>query len=89
MHLGAVLAVATVAECHHSEDCMLPASVVPACGRTGCSPWAARGQYHWVLADVRPLPEPVACNGKLNLWKLPEDVERAVREQLEAIGARP
>jgi hypothetical protein len=73
-----------VTGCHHSDDCMLPASVLPACGRTGCSPWAARGRHHIELAGVRPLAEPVPCKGALGLWRLPEDVEKAVREQLEA-----
>lgn len=50
----------------------------------GCDPWAVRGQFHWELDDVRPLPDPVPCRGALGLWRLPEDVEKAVREQLEA-----
>lgn len=79
---GAVVAVAEVTGCHHSEECMLPASALPVCGRTGCSPWAARGQHHIELAGVRPLAEPVPCRGALGLWRLPEDVECAVREQL-------
>lgn len=84
MHLGAVIAVAEVSGCHHSEECMLPASAVLPGVRAGCSPWAVRGQFHWDLADVRPLPEPVPCKGALGLWRLPEDVEKAVRAQAEA-----
>lgn len=79
---GAVIAVAEVTGCHHSDECMMPASLLPASGRTGCSPWAVRGQFHIELASVRPLPEPVPCKGALGLWRLPEDVEKAVRAQL-------
>ena len=86
MHLGAVIALAVVTGCHHSDECMLPASVVPASGRTGCSPWAIRGQWHIDLADVRPLAEPVPCRGSLGLWRLPEDAEKAVRAQLGEDG---
>ena len=79
MPFGAVVAVAELVACHLSPD------FGGTCGatRTLCSPWAARDQYHWLLSDVRPLPEPVPCRGMLGLWRLPDDVERLVREQLE------
>lgn len=83
MAFGAVAALAEVTGCHHSEECMLPVSAVPPGGRAGCSPWAVRDQWHIDLADVRPLPEPVPCQGMLGLWRLPEDVEKLVRAQLE------
>jgi hypothetical protein len=80
---GAVIAVAEVAGCHHSDECMHAEYLVPPGQRTGCSPWAVRGQWHIELANVVPLGEPVPCKGKLGLWWLPEDVEKAVRAQLE------
>ena len=48
-----------------------------------CSPWAIDGQWHICLDDVRPLAEPVPARGKLGLWTVPEDVESAVRAQIE------
>jgi hypothetical protein len=69
--LGAVVAVARVT-----------ASCLPWECRGECSPWAAKGQDHWQLADVRPLPEPVPCRGMLGLWRLPDEVERLVRAQI-------
>jgi hypothetical protein len=81
MYLGAVIALAEVAGCHHSDECMLPANI--ALPGAGCSRWAVRGQFHIELANVRPLPDPVPCKGMLGLWRLPEDVEKAVRVQLE------
>jgi hypothetical protein len=76
---GAVVAVAELVSCHLSPD------FGGTCGATRplCSLWAVRDQYHWLLAGVRPLAEPVPCKGKLGLWRLPEDVEAAVRAQLE------
>lgn len=73
--LGAVLAVATVRTWHHADDCRHELS-----GRY-CSQWAMPDQYHWELDHVCPLAEPVPCKGALGLWRLPEDVEAAVREQ--------
>jgi len=83
MPFGAVTALAEVTGCHHSDECMFPASQELHGVRSGCSPWAARGQWHMELSDVRPLPEPVPCRGMLGLWRLPADVEKAVRAQLE------
>ncbi len=40
------------------------------------------GPLGLVLAKPRPLERPVPCRGALNLWKLPDDVEREVRAQL-------
>lgn len=82
---GTIIAVATLADCHDSVECMLPAASATR-GATGCSPWAARGQWHWELADIQPLAEHVQCKGALGLWRLPEDAEKAVREQLEEAG---
>jgi hypothetical protein len=72
---GAVVAVAELVGCH-SDETEEP--------RTSCSPWAAQGQYHWGLRNVRPLADPVPCRGALGLWRLPEGVEKLVRAQLEA-----
>jgi hypothetical protein len=70
--LGAVLAVATVTGHCQPWEC-----------DGACSPWAVRGQDHWHLGDVRPLTDPVPCKGALGLWRLPVDIEQAVRAQLE------
>lgn len=83
---GAVIAVATVAGCHFSDECMLPVASVGPSGRAGCSAWAIRGQWHIELADVRPLADPVPCRGQLGLWKLPGDVEKNVRAQLGEVS---
>lgn len=86
--LGAVIAVAEVTGCHHSAKCDL-GRPTPGKGVADrmCSPWAVYGQFHIELARPRPLAEPVPCRGMLGLWRLPEEVEKAVREQLEASRA--
>jgi ASCH domain len=71
---GAVIAVAVVTGCHHASECRL----------RPCSPWAAAGQYHWEMAQVRPLPAPVPARGSRRLWPLPPQAAQAVRLQLAA-----
>ena len=44
--------------------------------------WAV-GPVCWRLADVIALPETVACKGGRSLWQMPDEVERAVRLQVE------
>jgi hypothetical protein len=78
--LGAVIAVAEIAGCHFCAECRSAGTFNDAL--TLCSPWAAEGRWHITLANVRPLAEAVPCRGKLGLWRLPEDTERAVREQV-------
>jgi hypothetical protein len=34
----------------------------------GCGPWAQPGEAHWLLANARPLPDPIAAKGRLSLW---------------------
>ncbi|WP_219463503.1 hypothetical protein [Nonomuraea rhizosphaerae] len=50
--------------------------------RDAASPRAEPGQVHWLLADVRPLDEPVPCRGWQNMWETPPEVEVAVLDQL-------
>lgn len=64
--IGAVVAVAQLVDAH------------PADGGC-CAPWGdptyrGRRAYHLVLADVRPLADPVPCRGALGLWRPPADV---------------
>jgi hypothetical protein len=42
----------------------------------------APGRYAWLLADVRRLREPVPCLGWQKLWRVPAEVEAAVRAQI-------
>jgi hypothetical protein len=70
--LGAIVALAELVDvCAVQHGCT-------------CGPWAIDGQYHWRLANVRPLAKPVPCKGRLGLWGPPEDVEAAVMGQLAA-----
>jgi ASCH domain len=73
--LGEIVAVAEVTGCHDWTRCRSPDGTL-------CSPWAARGQWHWVLGSVRPLAVPAPCKGALGLWAVPPEAEAAVLAQL-------
>lgn len=70
---SAILAVVELIDCHEY--------------RPGCcdSPWSEKGAgtWHWVLVNVRALPEPVPCKGSLSLWRVPP----AAAAQVEAGAA--
>ncbi|MDE3077782.1 MAG: hypothetical protein KGJ86_20365 [Chloroflexota bacterium] len=87
MPFGAVAALAEVTGCHHARDCEARTVTISSTAVPTCSPWAVRGQYHWLLANVRPLASPVPCRGALGLWRLPEDIEQQARTQLETARA--
>jgi hypothetical protein len=67
LRVSRIVAVAELAGIHRFDD---------------CSPWAMPGQWHWELANVRRLPDPIPCRGQRRLWKLPEDLETDVMSQL-------
>lgn len=46
-----------------------------------CGRWAAAGQYHWHLANPRPLAEPVPHPGRLGLWEPSLEALAAVAAQ--------
>lgn len=71
---GAVIGIAVLAGCHQAtEGC--------------CAPWGQPNAWHWELADVRPLAEPIPAKGSLGFWTPPEAVLTAVRRQIEVARA--
>lgn len=46
------------------------------------SGWAEPDQFHWRLANVRRLDQPIPAKGALGLWTLPYEIEAAVHGQL-------
>ncbi|MFE6869585.1 hypothetical protein ACFVFS_23910 [Kitasatospora sp. NPDC057692] len=53
---GALVAIATITDCHRDIGC--------------CRPWGLPGLWHWTLADVQALPDPIPAAGRLGLWRL-------------------
>lgn len=65
---SAIVAIATLDSCHFDAGC--------------CTPWGMSGYFHWTLADVAALPEPVPAKGALGFWTPSADVLAAVQAQL-------
>lgn len=53
---------------------------------TSPSPWAARNQYHWRLANPRMFAGAIPCRGYQQLWLPPDDLQPAIDA---AIQLRP
>ncbi|WP_030064118.1 ASCH domain-containing protein [Streptomyces natalensis] len=69
LDLGAVVAVARLANCHPDDG--------------ACSPWSLPGHYHHVLEDVTALPLPVPWKGAQGLWTPPDALLARVCLQLD------
>jgi hypothetical protein len=41
-----------------------------ACMKNSTSPWADKGQYHWLLSEPVPFKGSYPCRGKLGLWDI-------------------
>jgi hypothetical protein len=68
---GAIIGAATITGCHYDT------------GRQPCcSEWAFTDTYHWELADVVALDEPIPAKGALGFWTPPANVLAAVEQQL-------
>ncbi|MER0443235.1 hypothetical protein ABR738_01345 [Streptomyces sp. Edi4] len=61
---GAIVAVADLTGIHADDGV--------------CTPWSARGQFHWKLDQVQPLAQPVTARGKQRLWKPSPELLEAV-----------
>lgn len=70
--LSAVVAVVELTGCHE---------YTPGCCDTS---WAERGAgtWHWTLANVRALSEPVECAGRLSVWRPAPETVAAVLAQI-------
>lgn len=53
------------------------------CVENSPSQWAFPGEFGFALKNVRRLPEPIPCKGKLKLWNVPEEIENLIEEQLK------
>ncbi|MFJ6140518.1 hypothetical protein [Kitasatospora sp. NPDC092286] len=53
---GALVATANITDCHRDAGC--------------CRPWGLPGLWHWTLADVQALADPIPAAGRLGLWRL-------------------
>jgi len=88
---GAIIGVVDLVSVHSSEDGGLDVLRRDPQGEiaefTGCSPWADPNVYHLVLANPRPLSEPIPYKGALGLRRLPAEVVAAINADLGTVQA--
>lgn len=53
------------------------------CVEDSPSPWFM-GKFGYVLANPRPFATPIAAKGQLGLWRVPGELEAAVRQAMAA-----
>jgi hypothetical protein len=68
MHFGAIIGRARVAG-------VLPVPKLP-------DGWRMEGKYGFVVADPKPLREPVPCRGFQGFWTVPDDILAKLKERL-------
>lgn len=73
--MGAIIGVVDLVDVHLPIDCWEP----PVADDL-CSPWALLGNYHLVLANPRPLAEPIPFKGALGLRRLDDDMVARIEE---------
>lgn len=78
---GAFVAVAVLLGAH-------PAGRLPA-GGCCCAPWGEPGMWHWQLARVRPLTEPIPAPGRLGLWRLDPDLRARLHTAAGPVAPAP
>jgi len=90
LHFGAIIGVVDLVDVHVSKRAHGPSHEgEPVCfdGATPtghlCSTWAQADHYHLVLANPRPLASPIPWRGQLGLWRVPDELEQAIREQVQ------
>ncbi|MGV9888341.1 hypothetical protein [Streptomyces sp. NPDC003395] len=67
---SAIVAIATITGCHFDNG-----------NQVCCSYWAQPDLYHWELADVVALPEPVPAKGALGFWTPSDEIINAALRQ--------
>jgi len=82
--LGAVVAVCTLVTCIRLDDDLTvrDALLLSDAPHERAFGDYTVGRFAWILADVRPLPEPVPARGSLHLWEwdAPAEVLALVKE---------
>lgn len=86
---GAIIGVVDLVDVHHSDNCPgrtvvedVGTNLVKGYHDSLCSPWAMYRNWHLILANPRPLPEPIPHKGALGLRTLPAEVEALIWAQI-------
>jgi hypothetical protein len=70
------LGIVRITDCHQAGDLLCRSDEDP----SSCSPWAFDGSWHWRLEGARRFPAPIPGAGRLGLFVVPPEVQRAARQ---------
>ena len=78
--LGAIIGMVDLVDVHHETS--------DRCGDSVgfCSDWAERGVHHLVLANPRPLEQPIPYKGMLGLRRFNDTVDAGILRTLEELS---
>lgn len=68
----------------HITSAIIGIATIIDCVRYHQSPWF-QGEYGFVLKDVIALSEPISCAGALKLWRVSDEIEAQIHDQLSRI----
>ena len=77
-----------VSEVEMPRSCVFAVATIDMAGETDRDGWAMGNHIHWLMRDLRVLPAPISCPGQQGVWRLSDDVEEQVREQLATYGVK-
>lgn len=84
---GAIIGVVDLIDVHYADECVkLPPPGVPLTASGFCSAWAEPRAHHLVLANPRPLAEPIPYRGALGLRNLAVNDPQTTAQILAQIG---
>lgn len=79
-NVGKIIGVVDLVDVHHCFNSLTDFE--------GCSDWAEIDAWHLVLANARPLSEPILFKGALGMRELPDDVAESILDLTIQTGAR-
>lgn len=84
LHVGHIIGVVDLVAVHHAATCLNPVDVADDSTWKWCSPWAENDVQHVVLANPRPLDEPIPYRGALGLRHLDDNTTARILAQIGA-----
>lgn len=94
MPFGAVVAVATLADCVRIHQSQIGRATSVQISEQALRRWPwlrhdihASGPWGWIFTEVRAV-QPVACAGRQGLFELPEEITNQVLQQLQETEAQ-
>jgi len=67
--LTAVETLFFYSEVRYPKGCIIGEIDITGCIRDSKSPWAAEGQYHFLLANPKLYDKPISCRGRLGFFE--------------------